>query len=55
VGQLRWYQQNGDTIIEGNTAEKQGAELTIVLDPLLTLQAADFIFADIGFAPPIQS
>ena len=56
VGQLRWYQQNGDTIIEGNTSDATpGAELRIVLDPLLSLQPSDFIFADIGFAPPIQA
>lgn len=55
VGQLRWYQENGDTIIEGNTAVKEGAEVRIVLDTLVSLQASDFIFGDIGFAPPIQS
>ena len=54
AGQLRWYQQNGDTIIEGNTTDATtGAELRIVLDPVLNLQASDFIFADIGFGPPI--
>ena len=53
-GQLRWYQQNGDTIIEGNTTDATaGAELRIVLDPLVNLQASDFIFADIGCGPPI--
>ena len=55
VGQLRWYQEGGDTIIEGNTAVKEGAEVRIVLDTLVNLQASDFIFGDIGFAPPIQS
>ena len=52
AGQLRWFQQNGDTIVEGNTTDATpGAELRIVLDPLVNLQAADFIFADIGFGP----
>jgi Ca2+-binding RTX toxin-like protein len=52
AGQLRWFQQNGDTIVEGNTTvATAGAELRIVLDPLVNLQASDFIFADIGFGP----
>ena len=52
-GQLRWFQQNGDTIIEGNTSDATaGAELRIVLDPLVNLQASDFIFADIGWGAP---
>jgi hypothetical protein len=56
VGQLRWYQQDGDTIVEGDTsAATPGAELRLVLDPLVSLQASDFIFADVGFAPPIQA
>ncbi|MFZ1427117.1 MAG: calcium-binding protein [Geminicoccaceae bacterium] len=55
VGQLRWYQEGGDTIIEGNTAVKEGAEVRIVLDGLVNLQASDFIFGETGFAPPIQS
>ena len=55
AGELRWFKQNGDTIIEGNTTDATaGAELRIVLDPLLNLQASDFIFADIGFGPPID-
>ena len=54
AGQLRWFQQNGDTIVEGNTTDDfAGAEFRIVLDPQLNLQASDFIFADIGFGPPI--
>jgi Ca2+-binding RTX toxin-like protein len=53
AGQLRWFQQNGDTIVEGNASDVYaGAELRIVLDPLLNLQSSDFIFADIGFGPP---
>ena len=55
VGQLRWFQSGGDTIIEGNTSAAPGAELRIVLDPLLSLQASDFIFGATGFAPPIES
>ena len=55
AGQLRWFQQNGDTIIEGNTTDATpGPELRIVLDPLVNLQAADFIFADIGFGPLVS-
>lgn len=30
-----------------------GAELKLVLDPLVRLQSADFIFAEVGFAPDI--
>jgi Ca2+-binding RTX toxin-like protein len=55
VGQLRWYQEDGDTIVEGNTAVKEGGEMVFVLEGLVNLQASDFIFADIGFAPPIQA
>jgi len=44
AGQFRFYQQNGDTVIEANTTETHaGAEMRIVLDPLLTLQAGDFL------------
>jgi Ca2+-binding RTX toxin-like protein len=55
VGQLRYYQEAGQTIIEGNTAVKEGAEMVIVLQGLFDPRATDFIFADIGFAPPIQA
>ncbi len=55
VGQLRWHHENGDTIVEGNTAVKEGAEMVVVLHGHINLQAADFIFADIGFAPAIQA
>jgi hypothetical protein len=35
AGQLRWYQRNGDTVIEANTADlTAGVEMKIVLDPL---------------------
>lgn len=55
AGQLRWFQSGGDTIIEGNTDADLGAEMRIVLDPLVNLQASDFIFGDVGFAPPLES
>ena len=55
VGQLRWFQAGGDTIVEGNTDAAPGAELRIVLDPLVNLQASDFIFGKTGFTPPIES
>jgi hypothetical protein len=36
--------QNGDTVIEANTDYAlAGAEMRIVIDPLLTLQAGDFL------------
>ena len=51
AGQLRFFQQNGDTVVEANTTDATaGAEMRIVLDPLLNLQATDFIFADISSA-----
>ncbi len=44
VGQVRWFQQGGDTIVEANTTNvTAGAELRIVLDPLVSLQSTDFI------------
>jgi Ca2+-binding RTX toxin-like protein len=55
VGQLRYHQEAGQTIIEGNTAVKEGAEMVIVLEGLFAPRATDFIFSDIGFAPPIQA
>jgi Ca2+-binding RTX toxin-like protein len=43
VGQVRFFQQDGDTIIEANTTDATaGAEMRIVLDPLVSLQAGDF-------------
>jgi Ca2+-binding RTX toxin-like protein len=43
AGQLRFFQQNGDTVVEANTYDATaGAEMTIVLDPLVSLQATDF-------------
>ena len=43
TGQLRWYQQGGDTIVEANTTDEPGAELRIEIDPLVSLQATDFL------------
>ena len=44
AGQLRYYQQNGDTIIEANNHHATaGAEMVIVLDSLVSLRAGDFI------------
>ena len=54
VGQLRWYHEDGHTIVEGNNAVKEGADMVFVLDTMVNLQASDFIFSDLGFAPPIQ-
>jgi Ca2+-binding RTX toxin-like protein len=43
AGQLRYFQQNGDTIVEANTTDlTAGPEMRIVLDPLVSLQAGDF-------------
>ena len=56
VGQPRWCQRDGDTIVQGNTgADPAGAELRLMLDPLVSLQASDLIFSDLGFATPIQA
>jgi Ca2+-binding RTX toxin-like protein len=43
AGQLRWFQQDGDTIIEANTDGTTGAELRIEVDPLVAFQATDFL------------
>lgn len=44
AGQLRCYQSNGDTIIEANTTDAYtGAEMKIVLGPLVSLQGTDFL------------
>lgn len=43
-GQVRFFQQGGHTVVEANTDDAApGAELVIVLDPLVSLQAADFV------------
>ena len=44
AGQVRYYHQNGDTIIEADTNTTiSGAEPVIVLDGLISLRASDFI------------
>ena len=44
AGQIRFFQQGGDTVVEANTTDATaGAEMRIVLDPLVTLQASDFV------------
>ena len=55
IGQVRFHHEQGQTIVEGNTAIKDGAEMVLVLDGLFDLRAVDFIFAETGFAPPIQA
>jgi Ca2+-binding RTX toxin-like protein len=43
-GQLRSFQQDGHTIIEANTDNSTAStEMRIVLDPLVSLQATDFV------------
>ena len=44
AGQLRAYEQNGDTIVEGDTSwATEGPELRIVLDTPLVAKATDFV------------
>jgi Ca2+-binding RTX toxin-like protein len=44
AGQVRFFQRDGDTIVEANTSTATaGAEMTIVLDPLVNLQSSDFL------------
>lgn len=43
AGQLRFFQQNGDTFVEANTYGTSGAEMTIRVDPLVAFQATDFV------------
>jgi Ca2+-binding RTX toxin-like protein len=43
AGQLRFFQQDGHTIVEANTYGTGGAEMRIVLDPLVSLQDTDFL------------
>ena len=44
AGQLRFFQQDGDTIVEANTPEHNAGDvMRIVLDPLVSLQASDFL------------
>ena len=43
AGQLRFFQQNGDTVIQANlTHATPGPEFGIVLGSLVTLQCRDF-------------
>jgi hypothetical protein len=43
-GQVRSYQQGGDTFIEANTNNGlPGADMVIVLEPLVSLQGGDFV------------
>jgi Ca2+-binding RTX toxin-like protein len=44
AGQLRFFQENGDTVVEANMTDAfAGAEMRIVLDPLVSLQDTDFL------------
>lgn len=43
AGQLRYFQQNGDTFIAGDVDGNGVADFQIVLDPLASLVASDFI------------
>ena len=44
AGQIRFFQQDGDTVVEANSTDATaGAEMRIVLDPLVSLQATDFV------------
>jgi Ca2+-binding RTX toxin-like protein len=44
VGQVRFFQQDGDTVVEANTSDATvGAELRIEVDPLVAFQATDFV------------
>jgi Ca2+-binding RTX toxin-like protein len=42
-GQVRFFQQDGDTFVQANTDGTSGAEMTIRVDPLVSLQATDFL------------
>jgi Ca2+-binding RTX toxin-like protein len=44
AGQLRFFQENGDTVVEANiTDATAGAELRIEIDLLVNFQATDFV------------
>ena len=43
AGQLRFFQQDGDTFVQANTYGTSGAEMTIKIDPLVSFQEADFL------------
>ena len=43
-GQLRFFHRNGDTVVQADMSNATaGAELEIVLNGLVTLQATDFV------------
>ena len=44
AGQLRFFQQDGDTFVQANTSDATGGpEMTIKIEPLVSLQATDFV------------
>jgi len=44
VGQVRFFQQDGDTFVQANTSDATaGPEMTIKIDPLVSFQATDFV------------
>ena len=43
AGQLRFFQQDGDTFVQANTYGTSGAEMTIKIDPLVSFQETDFL------------
>ena len=43
AGQVRFFQQDGDTFVQANTDGASGAEMTIRIDPLVAFQATDFV------------
>lgn len=44
LGQVRAYQDDGHTVLEINTTDMfQGADMIVVIDPSVTLQARDFL------------
>ncbi|HEX6012449.1 MAG TPA: M10 family metallopeptidase C-terminal domain-containing protein, partial [Geminicoccaceae bacterium] len=43
AGQVRFFQQDGDTFVQANTYGTSGAEMTIKVDPLVSFQATDFL------------
>jgi Ca2+-binding RTX toxin-like protein len=43
AGQVRWYQQDGETFVEANTGGTLEAELQIRLTGLVTLSVTDFV------------
>lgn len=43
LGQVRWFQQGGNTFVDVNTAGSNAADTRIQLTGLVTLDAADFL------------